>query len=137
MAPVGEARRDDLTVKIDRGVAEDAKKTAALRGETLAEYLSGRLAPLVAADLAAECRRLAGAATPPVANPGPPAAGPNTAPRRGRWAGSAESRAERDAEARRLRAEGYTVAKVAEKLGIGVATASRVTAPSARNGSAE
>lgn len=44
------AARDDVTVKIDRTVYRLAGAVAAFRNQTLAEYLTGVLQPIVAKD---------------------------------------------------------------------------------------
>lgn len=44
--------RDDVTVKLDRGVAARARYVAELRGLTLAEYLSEAARPVVDRDFA-------------------------------------------------------------------------------------
>jgi hypothetical protein len=51
-------KRDDEAAKIDREVLRVARAVAALRGITLAEYLSERLRPLVLADHEAETRKV-------------------------------------------------------------------------------
>lgn len=48
---------DSTAVKIGTAVVADARKVAALRGQTLCDYLTERLAKLVAADLAKELAR--------------------------------------------------------------------------------
>jgi len=48
------AVRTDVQVKIDAEVVKTAKIIAAYRGVTMAEYLSGLLAPMVMRDLAEE-----------------------------------------------------------------------------------
>lgn len=52
-------KRDDAVVKIDREVVRRARIVAASRCQGLNEYLSNRLAPLVAADLATTQQKLA------------------------------------------------------------------------------
>lgn len=44
-------RRNDVTVKIDADVTREAKMVAASRDQSLAEYLSGVLRPIVRQDL--------------------------------------------------------------------------------------
>jgi hypothetical protein len=52
--------RDDVTVKIDRGVIGMAKMIATRKNVTLAEYLSGLLRGPVEKDFAKEMERLKG-----------------------------------------------------------------------------
>ena len=59
--PKGE--RDDIAVKIDRGVAARARFVAETRGLTLAEYLSEAIRPIVERDFSK-------ASQSPVRNPG-------------------------------------------------------------------
>ena len=47
-------KRNDTAVKIDAEVIRRAKIVAAYRSQSLAEYLTSRLAPFVDADLAEE-----------------------------------------------------------------------------------
>jgi hypothetical protein len=62
--PMGKAgrpkrsERDDVTVKIDRGIVSKAKMIASARNVPLAEYLSELLRPPVARDFAKEMRRI-------------------------------------------------------------------------------
>lgn len=51
-------KRDDEPVKVDREVLRVARSVAALRGLTLAEYVSERLRPLVLEDHEEETRKL-------------------------------------------------------------------------------
>jgi hypothetical protein len=53
---VGEAtqtmtKRNDVSVKVDAGVVDDARIAASFCGMSLAEYLSERLRPIVARDI--------------------------------------------------------------------------------------
>ena len=59
-------RRNDVTVKLDADVAREAKMVAASRDQTLAEYLSELLRPLVRRDLESETgKRLTDRPAPP------------------------------------------------------------------------
>jgi hypothetical protein len=51
------AKRNDVTVKVDAEVVAEAKMVAASRNQTLAEYLSGVLQPIVHRDLEQETTR--------------------------------------------------------------------------------
>lgn len=51
------AKRVDVAVKIDSEVVRQAKIVAAYREQTLAEYLSETLAPIVLRDLAEEATK--------------------------------------------------------------------------------
>jgi hypothetical protein len=51
-------RRDDMTVKIDRGIGSRAKMVAAARKITLAEYLSEITRATVDRDFAKEMRHI-------------------------------------------------------------------------------
>jgi len=65
-------RRNDVAVKLDADVTREAKMVAASRDQTLAEYLSELLRPLVRRDLQSETgKRL----TDPAARPAPPKKG--------------------------------------------------------------
>lgn len=50
-------KRNDITVRIDAAVASEAKKVAALRNQSLAEYLSEVLAPVVHSHLLMEAEK--------------------------------------------------------------------------------
>jgi hypothetical protein len=52
------SERDDVTVKLDRGVASMAKWVASSRGITLAEYLTELLRGPVGRDMAKGSKRL-------------------------------------------------------------------------------
>jgi hypothetical protein len=51
------AKRNDVTVKIDKEVIAEAKMVASSRDQTLAEYLSELIRPLVQRDLTQEMTR--------------------------------------------------------------------------------
>jgi hypothetical protein len=51
------AKRNDVTVKIDKEVIAEAKMVASSRDQTLAEYLSNVLRPIVRRDLEQETTR--------------------------------------------------------------------------------
>jgi hypothetical protein len=51
------AKRNDVTVKMDKEVVAEAKMVASSRDQTLAEYLSELIRPLVQRDLAQEMMR--------------------------------------------------------------------------------
>lgn len=68
MSPVGtgtvakkksESRRFNTLVRMDDELVERAKKVAALKGTSLAEYFGAVLTPIVAKDLAKEAKKLA------------------------------------------------------------------------------
>jgi hypothetical protein len=52
------SERDDVTVKIDKGIVSKAKMIASARNLPLAEYLSELLRSPVARDFAREMRRI-------------------------------------------------------------------------------
>jgi hypothetical protein len=52
------SERDDVTVKIDRGIVSRAKMVASARNVPLAEYLSELIRSPVARDFAKEMRRI-------------------------------------------------------------------------------
>jgi hypothetical protein len=52
------SERDDVTVKIDRGIVSKAKMVASARNIPLAEYLSELIRSPVARDFAKEMRRI-------------------------------------------------------------------------------
>lgn len=54
-----ESRRFNTLVRMDGELVDKAKKVAALKGISLAEYFSDTLAPIVDRDLAKEVRKLA------------------------------------------------------------------------------
>lgn len=45
------AKRNDVSVKVDATVVNEARIAAAFKGQTLAEYLSETLRPIVARDI--------------------------------------------------------------------------------------
>lgn len=55
-----ESRRFNMLVRMDDEIIGKAKKVAALRGVSLAEYLAGILGPVVDRDLMREAKKLAG-----------------------------------------------------------------------------
>lgn len=59
------ARRNDVAVKLDMEVVRDAKVVASFKTQSLAEYLSELIRPLVERDLKAEyAKRMAPSETP-------------------------------------------------------------------------
>jgi hypothetical protein len=62
-------KRNDRPAKIDAEVLRVAASVAALRGITVAEYLSERLRPLVFEDHAEEVRKMGAQAAQPAAEP--------------------------------------------------------------------
>jgi hypothetical protein len=54
-----EIKRNDTVVKVDCEVIDDARKVAALREMTLAEYLTEIVRPIARRDLQAEAQRFA------------------------------------------------------------------------------
>lgn len=55
-----ESRRYNTLVRLDDELAEKTKKVAALRGQSVAEYISDALWPIVNRDLVKEIKKLAG-----------------------------------------------------------------------------
>lgn len=58
MPKKGDAKRNDLSVKLEADVVTLARMVASARNITIAEYLSGILRPIVKADLDAEYHRI-------------------------------------------------------------------------------
>jgi Arc/MetJ family transcription regulator len=54
-----ESRRFNTLVRLDDDLVERAKKVAALKGTSLAEYFSDTLRPIVDRDLSREVKKLA------------------------------------------------------------------------------
>jgi hypothetical protein len=54
----GESRRYGTLIRVDDDMVELAKKVAALRGVSMAEYISETMLPIVRRDLTKEVRKL-------------------------------------------------------------------------------
>ena len=63
-APAVTTKRNDVSVKIDADVVNDARIVASFNGMTLAEYLSETLRPIVEAGIREGYQRRMGAQSP-------------------------------------------------------------------------
>lgn len=65
------AKRDDISVKVDREAVRIARRAAALQDKTLVEYISSVLMDAATRDYQAEIRKAIGKSDKPPSNPTP------------------------------------------------------------------